>query len=171
MLQVVQSLLGLPPRQRQQLLACDENLQDNQVQFRRPASALARPKPMRLVAADGQQQQADGSQGNNENLQTIYTAKKQSSSSNEAQQQSEGGQQEQQDSSATSNGRADGDEIDRASRSVGPPRPFMNRLTPAQFSMLLGGAPSSNSQASSLLNFIKKAEPQRMTFMHFGRRR
>lgn len=177
----VQDLLSR--QQQQQLAGCETNTigqQQQQAQFRRQTAGFGQPKLLRLVKADAyessNESSSSGNADNQESVQPMFAAKKQSpSSSGEPSQQAEGGgagQPEQRDASGTSNGRSEGDEIDRSSRSVGLGRAPLPGLTRAQFSMLFGSPPpSSGSQASSLLNFIKKAEPQRMTFMHFGRRR
>jgi hypothetical protein len=181
---VVQNLFELSRQQQQQMLADGDAAagaaaNGQQQQFRRQAAAGGQTKLMRLIKAEGDEPNnaaALNSGGSNDSMQTIYANKKQSAPSSaggDAQQQADGGGQlEQHDASGTANGRSDGDEIDRASRSVGSNRPpLLSGLTRAQFSMLFGGQPNPGSQANSLMNFIKKAEPQRMTFMHFGRRR
>lgn len=137
-------------------------------------------KLMRLSKLDNSPNDDDSFEITGVNGQGVMMAKKQSLMASEdpqqgqqqQQQQQQGGQPEQQDNA--SNGHEDGDGINVASRSMSrnDAAAFPNQAGRAHSPLsLLFGRRITEPHGSLLTlgNFIKKAEPQRMTFMHFGR--
>lgn len=104
----------------------------------------------------------DSTNNSNNDLQAVYAKK-----------QSIDGEKEQHDPSGSSNGQSDSDEINVASRSVATTRGnalnALPGLSRSKFQWFFEDGRHNANGIPTLGGFIKKAEPQRMTFMHFGR--